>query len=116
MNKIKLSTENLPLYYNKEYNGFQTLHSVDYNNQTAILGSCCSFLNDSFTTIMRYEVKLSYLSKLQKLNKRNIDKYPFIDLYELMKEYLSYRIKESLDDKTHLFYTNNNVIKSFRID
>jgi hypothetical protein len=113
MNKIKLSTENLPLYYNKEYNSFQTLHSVNYDNQTAILSGCCAFLDDSFTTDVRHEVKLYYLSKLQKLNKRNIDKYQFIELYELIKNYTYYRIKKSLNNDTDLFYKNECVIKSF---
>ena len=113
MNKVKLPKKNLPLYYNKEYNGFQTLHSIDYDNQTAILSSCCTFLNDSFTTIRRYEVKLSYLIKLQKLNKRNIDKYSFIDLCELVESYLAYRIQKSLDDNTYLFYKDKCVIRSF---
>lgn len=113
MNKIKLPTANLPLYYNKEYNGFHTLHSIDYDNQTAILGGCCTFLNDSFTTISRYEVKLSYLSDLKKLNKRNIDKYSFINTYELTKNYLCYRIQKSLGDKTYLFYQDKCVIRSF---
>ena len=113
MNKVKLPKKNLPLYYNKEYNGFQTLYSIDYDNQTAILSGCCTFLNDSFTTIMRYEVKLSYLIKLQRLNKRNIDKYSFIDLCELVESYFTYRIQKSLGDKTYLFYKDKCVIRSF---
>lgn len=113
MNKIKLPTANLPLYYNKEYNGFHTLHSIDYDNQTAIISGCCTFLNDSFTTITRYEIKLSYLSKLQKLNKRAIDKYDFIEKYLIMKGCLCYRIQKSLGDNTYLFYKDKCVVRSF---
>lgn len=116
MNKIKLPKENFPLYYNKEYNGFHTLHSIDYDNQTAIISGCCTFLNDSFTTITRCKVKLSYLSKLQKLNKRNIDKYSFIDSYQLMADYLVYGIQESLGNKTYLFYKDKCVLESFLVN
>lgn len=116
MNKIKLPTENLPLYYNKKYNGFHVVHSIDYDNQKAIIGGCCTFLNDAFSNNMRYKIKLSSFNNLQRLEKKTVNKYDFVEAdCSLIKGVVIFRIKKELEDKTYLFFQDECVLARFSV-
>lgn len=72
----KLIEHNLPVYYNSEYNGLFVVHS--YNGKTAIVGSCCKFYNDAYTSIGRYEIPVEMLGEWLRLDKDKIESYPFL--------------------------------------
>lgn len=110
---MKILKHKLPVYYNPEYNGLMVVHSR--NNKTAIVGNCCHFYNDAYTTIYRYEIPVKMLRKWQRLNKGKLKSYSFIEVHPITQSLCVKDVptsKEEIDNdyKRCLWYKNEKII------
>jgi len=99
----------LDVYYNPKYHGIHVVHSD--NGRTVTIGDCCTFYNDAYSGILRYEVDKKYLQRLIKLDKENLLCYDFIELHEFSSTHHAISVSKEEDDKTYLFYKNNLLLK-----
>jgi hypothetical protein len=66
-----------PIYYNPVNHGLHVVFGRE--NDNIVVGDCCQYFDDAYTTIMRYVIPKEYLNKWKHIEEDKLSTYGFLE-------------------------------------